>query len=69
MSKITINNKEYELELLNEDARQQLANVQLADQEIQRLQMQLAIVQTARNAYANALNMALPNQSDTIKFN
>lgn len=69
MTTITVDNKTYELDLLNEEAKQQLSNLHSADQEIQRLQVQLAIVQTARNAYANALNMALPNQSDTIKFN
>lgn len=66
---ITIDNKEYDTDQLSEEAKSQLTNVQLTDQEIQRLQASLAIAQTARFAYAQALNAALANQSDTIKFN
>lgn len=66
---ITIDNKEYDTDHLSEEAKSQLANVQLTDQEIQRLQIQLAIAQTARNAYAKALSAALPMENDTIKFN
>lgn len=66
---ITIDNKEYDTDHLSNEAKSQLANVQLTDQEIQRLQVQLAIAQTARNAYAKALSAALPMDGDTIKFN
>lgn len=66
---ITIDNKEYDTDHLSDEAKSQLANVQLTDQEIQRLQIRLAITQTARNAYAQALNAALPVAGDTIKFN
>lgn len=66
---ITIDNKEYDTDKLSDEAKNQLVNVQLADQEIQRLQVRLAIAQTARNAYAQALNAALATASDTIKFN
>ena len=41
-------------------------NINLVDQEIRRLQVKLAICQTARNAYATALQSALPKvQSGT----
>ena len=66
---ITIDNKEYDTDHLSNEARSQLANVQLTDQEIQRLQVLLAIAQTARNAYAQALSAALAMEGDTIKFN
>lgn len=69
MQIITIDGKDYDTDHLSEEAKSQLANVQLTDQEIQRLQFQLAIAQTARNAYAQALNAALPVAGDTIKFN
>ncbi|MGZ5017162.1 MAG: hypothetical protein ACXV8U_15395 [Methylobacter sp.] len=59
MTTIKIDNKEYELESLSEHARSQLQMLQVTDQEIARLQLQLAIAQTARNAYAKALNEAL----------
>ena len=62
---VTIDNKEYDTDKLSDEAKTQLANVQLTDQEIQRLNIQLAIAQTARNAYAKALNVALAGQSDT----
>jgi Family of unknown function (DUF6447) len=69
MAIIKIDNKDYDTDHLSDEAKNQLANVQLTDQEIQRLQVRVAIAQTARNAYAQALNAALAQQSDTIKFN
>jgi hypothetical protein len=42
--------------------------VQFADQEIARLNAQLAVVQTARVAYSNALLAALPATGDTFKL-
>lgn len=56
MSKITIDNKEYEIESLSEEAKAQIASLQYVDAELIRLQAQLAAMQTARNAYATALN-------------
>jgi len=41
----------------------QVTNVQLVDQKIAQLQQELAIMQTARNAYANALQAELPKES------
>ena len=60
---ITINDKEYILDDLSDDAKAQLGSLQLTDQEIVRLQQQLAIAQTARNAYAQALNAELPKDA------
>jgi glycosyl transferase family 41 len=57
--KITIDNKDYALSEMSQEARDQLQNIQVTDQELQRLQMQLAIAQTARAAYAQALKNAL----------
>ena len=57
---ITINDKEYILDDLSDAAKAQLGSLQLTDREIVRLQQQLAIAQTARNAYAQALNSELP---------
>ena len=55
MANITIDGKGYDPARLSELARVQLNNLQIADQEIMRLQQQLAIAQTARQAYARAL--------------
>ncbi|WP_253444578.1 DUF6447 family protein [Halomonas sp. Y3] len=56
---ITIDGKQYELDKLSEQARNQVVNLRITDQEIQRLNHQLAIAQTARVAYANALKREL----------
>ena len=60
---ITINDKEYVLGDLSDDARAQLVSLQVTDQEIIRLQQQQKIAQTARNAYAQALNAGLPKDA------
>ncbi|MES2262012.1 MAG: hypothetical protein V4724_26120 [Pseudomonadota bacterium] len=52
---VTINGTSYDLAKLSDAARSQVMNVQAADVEIARLQQQLAFMQTARNAYMNAL--------------
>ena len=59
---ITIDDKEYVLDDLSEAARAQLTSLQITDQEISRLQRQQNIAQTARNAYAQALNAELPEE-------
>ena len=70
MAKITINNVDYDTDNLSEQAKQQLQMLVLTDSEIKRLQGQLAIAQTAKNAYAQALAQAVLStpQSDTIKL-
>lgn len=52
---ITIDGKNYELSNLSESARAQVGNLRVTDAEIKRIQAQLAIFQTARQAYATAL--------------
>jgi cell division protein ZapA (FtsZ GTPase activity inhibitor) len=59
MAMITIDNKEYELDTLSDEAKMQLSSLQFVDQELARLQAQIAVLQTARIAYAKALNDAL----------
>lgn len=60
MSNITIDGKEYDTEKLSEDANAQLTSLQFVTGEIARLQSQLAVLQTARNAYSQALQKSLP---------
>ena len=57
---ITINDVVYKESDLSEKAKSQVTNLQITDQEISRLNHQLAIAQTARAAYARALAEALP---------
>ncbi len=71
MPTIKINNTEYETDTLPDAAKQQLQMLTVTDAEIRRLQTQLAIAQTAKNAYlkalAEAVKPAVP-ASDTIKL-
>lgn len=60
---ITIDGKDYALDDLTEAAKSQLTNLRIVDQEIARLQQQQAIAQTARNAYAQALQVELPSRN------
>lgn len=57
---ITIDNVEYTLDSLSDVVKQQLSNLRIVDQEIARLQTQLAIAQTARAVYANGVKSNLP---------
>lgn len=52
---ITINGTSYASENLSDAAKAQFLNVQVVDAELSRLQQQVAIAQTARNAYVSAL--------------
>lgn len=67
---VKIDGKDYELDQLSTDARAQLQSMQFVDAELARLQAHAAAMQTARMAYAKALQAALPvvGGSDTIKF-
>ena len=71
MTTINIDNIEYDTDKLSDDAKAQLVSLQFCDQELQRLQAQAAAIQTARMAYAKALQSALPAMplGDTLKFN
>lgn len=70
MTTITIDNKEYDLNTLSDEAKAQLASIQFVDAELARLQAQAAALQTARIAYCNELQKHLEIfSSDTIKLN
>jgi len=57
---LTIDGTDYNLADLSDEAKSQVTNLRVTDQEIARLQQQLAIYQTARTAYAQALKAELP---------
>lgn len=71
MPKITVDHKDYDLETLSDEAKAQLSSLQFVDAELARLKAQMAVLQTARIAYGNALAAALPALplGDTLKFN
>jgi hypothetical protein len=57
---LNIDDKGYKIDDLSDDAKAQLQGLQVAEAEIKRLNIQLALAQTARNAYMQALQAALP---------
>ena len=59
MPTIKIDEKEYDVDQLSEEAKGQLGMLQFVDAELQRLNAQAAVLQTARVAYSKALNEAL----------
>jgi hypothetical protein len=66
MNKITIDGIEYEADQLSDNAKNQLGSMQACDQKIRQLQVDLAIAQTARSAYAMALKGELPESGVTV---
>lgn len=52
---ITVNGKQYAVDDLSENAKAQLVNIKVVDQEIVRLETLLAITKTARAAYVQTL--------------
>jgi hypothetical protein len=72
MNTITIDNVKYEFDKLSTETKAQLISMQFCDQELQRIQSQAAALQTARQAYAKALQASLAAeavQGDKISFN
>jgi uncharacterized small protein (DUF1192 family) len=58
--KVTIDGQDYGIESLSQEALNQLSSINIVDRKIADLQQEMAILQTARNAYAAALAAALP---------
>ena len=67
MPKIKIDETEYEIDNLSDDAKAQLISIQFVDNEISRLQSKLAAYQTARVGYARALAKVLEDSGDSTK--
>jgi K+/H+ antiporter YhaU regulatory subunit KhtT len=59
MTIIKIDDKDYDTETLSDEAKSQIQSIQFVDQELVKLNAQAAVMQTARIAYAKALNDAL----------
>ena len=60
MPTIKIDDKDYDIDQLSKEAKQQLEMLAATDAKLRELQRDLAITQTARNAYARALGELLP---------
>lgn len=61
--KITIDGQEYVIKDLSQEALNQLSSMTTVDRKIGEMQQDIAILQTARNAYARALSEALPKEN------
>ena len=59
MAKVVIDGKEYDTDELSDNANAQLTALQFVIGELNRLNSQIAALQTARNAYAKALSEAI----------
>lgn len=57
--KITIDDVEYNFDELSDDAKTQLANIQFVDAQLQQLNNEWAVSDTARIGYTNALKAEL----------
>ncbi len=63
--KITIDNVEYKLDDLSDEARAQLANIQFVEARLQQLNNEWAVSDTARIGYTNALKADLVKNEST----
>lgn len=57
--KITVDDVEYKLDDLSDNAKIQLANIQFVDAQLQQLNNEWAVSDTARIGYTNALKTEL----------
>jgi hypothetical protein len=62
---LTFDGKEYETENMSETARAQMASIALCDRKMRELQAEMAILQTAKRAYALALKGELNSEETT----
>lgn len=56
---LTVDGKNYDPETISDNAKNLIRNVQFADQELNRLRMQVAAIQTARHTYVTSLKAEL----------
>ena len=67
MAKIKINDVEYDTDDMSDNAKAQVASLQFNEAHMNRLKNELAIADTARIAYINALKMELDKDDKTGK--
>ena len=64
-STIKIDGTEYSLESLSENAQSQIANIRFVDTQVQQLNNELAVADTARMGYTSALKAELEKTKKT----
>ncbi len=65
MAKIKLDDVEYDTEDMSDNAKAQLASLQFNEAHINRLKNELAIADTAKIAYVNALKRELESNTET----
>ena len=65
MATIKIDDKDYDIDDLSDEAKAQVVSLNFVDGELNRLNLKVAAMQTARNAYATALNSLLGEDEDS----
>ena len=63
MAKVTIDGQEYDTDNLSDTVNSQLLSLQYAQNELKRLDAQVAVFKTAISAYSQALKDELANES------
>ena len=58
---VTIDGTDYAIDDLSDEAKAQIQSLQFLENEIARLNAQLAVAATAKSAYQNALKEVLPD--------
>jgi len=67
MPNITIDGKDYDVDSLPKEAKDQIASLQFVESELQRLNAQSAVLMTARAAYSRALGEIVNAAKDGAK--
>lgn len=62
MATVKIDGVEYDTDKLSNETKTQLINLRFCDNELQRLQAQAAVVETARQVYVRALKDSMGQQ-------
>jgi hypothetical protein len=65
MATIKIDDKDYDVDDLSEEAKAQVISLNFVDAEVTRLQAKIAAMATARNTYATALKEILGEDEDS----
>ena len=68
MPKITVDDVDYNTEDLTDNVKAQLASLQYLEVQMRKLQNEIAVYQTARNAYVAALKAELAKASEDDRF-
>jgi hypothetical protein len=67
MPKITVDGIEYDTEELSDNGKAQLASLQFLEVQMNKLQSEIAVYQTARNSYVAALKVELEPSKNNEK--